>query len=403
MRHDAAALLLALTLVSSARAAECEGLPALDVKTAPGLCVGVVAADLGVPRSVVELQNGDLLVTDMGGWKENAGRVLLLQRQGRRFVSRVLLTRLDRPHDIVIGPDGKAYVGVASGVMRFDPRAPKNTLTWIVGGDSGMPSLPSTGRHPLKALVFDQRGDLYVNVGSASDNCDDQKRENETGAPTCAEAEGDDPRGSIRKYTMAWPAGQATRHEIYARGLRNSMALAIHPVTGELFQAENARDYIHRRIPGMTSDEDSPHEELNGIERGRHYGWPYCYDDGVAAPEFPRADCARHAKPLMLLPAHAAPLGMTFYRGALITSAPQRLHLVIAYHGYRAHGHRIVAIPFDDRGVPSGPPVDLLSGWDATDKQPMGAPVDLIVAKDGGLYVAEDRNGRVLRFGFKRR
>ena len=68
-------------------------------------------------------------------------------------------------------------------------------------------------------------------------------------------------------------------HQVYARGLRNSMAMALHqnfPDAGYAFlQGENARD-----LPDIFK----PNEEINTIEQGRHYGWPYCYDLSTPSP-----------------------------------------------------------------------------------------------------------------------
>jgi glucose/arabinose dehydrogenase len=173
------------------------------------------------------------------------------------------------------------------------------------------------------------------------------------------------------------------------------MALAVHPQSGLLLQAENARDNIHRRIPGLDNDEQLPHDELNVIEPGARYGWPYCYDDGKPSPEYPRADCGRYRAPLLLLPAHAAPLGMTYYFGQSLTQ--YRGALIVGYHGYRANGHRVMVFEADGHGRPTGRSSELVSGWDAGEGQPMGAPTDLKVGADGAIYVTEDRNGTVLR------
>jgi len=186
-----------------------------------------------------------------------------------------------------------------------------------------------------------------------------------------------------------------TQWKTYASGLRNSMALAVHSDSGALLQGENSRDNIHRRMPGVENDEDLPHDELNLIEEGGRYGWPYCYDDGKASPEYSTADCSRYRMPLLLIAAHAAPLGMTYYFGNLLPES--RGALIVGYHGYRAKGHRIVVFETDRGGLPSGKSSELVAGWDAVDGRPMGAPTDLKASADGALYVTEDRNGTVLR------
>ena len=139
--------------------------------------------------------------------------------------------------------------------MRFELSDPKGTLHDVIGGKSRFAALPATGRHPLVNMAFGAGGSLYVNVGSASDNCEDAEGKPPDPAQPCAEAEGDPPRGAIRRYDFRWPEGSVSGWQTYASGLRNSMALAVHPVSGLLLQGENSRDNIHRHIPGMDNDE----------------------------------------------------------------------------------------------------------------------------------------------------
>jgi len=373
----------------------CDGLPRVPVSTAHGVCVGLIASGFKFPRGVLPLDNGDVLVVDMGGWAQNHGSLWLLEKSASGYRRRRLLDKLDRPHGLVRGPDQRVYLGEAGRISRFDLRDPGGTLEYLVGAGSGVPALPTSGRHPLVSMAFGKDGALFVNVGSASDNCEGPKHEAPDPDKPCAEAEADAPRGAIRRYELSWPEGVLRGWETYATGLRNSMALAIHPDTGLLLQAENSRDYIHRHMPGLDNDEELPHDELNAIERGARYGWPYCYDDGKPSPEYPRADCSRYRAPLLLLPAHAAPLGMAYYSGRAL---PQyRGALIVGYHGYRARGHRVVVFETDSTGRPTGKSSELVSGWDAQDGQPMGAPTDLKVGADGAIYVTEDRNGTVLR------
>ncbi len=72
--------------------------------------------------------------------------------------------------------------------------------------------------------------------------------------------------------------------------------------------------------------------------------------------------------------------------------------LVLALHGYRAQGHRLVAMPIDAHGLPTGPLQDVVSGWDvAKGDHPQGAPVSLFEQVDGSILITEDHNGTLLR------
>jgi glucose/arabinose dehydrogenase len=377
-------------------AGHCDGLPKVSVTTPTGVCVGLLASGFKFPRGVLPLDDGDVMVVDMGGWTPRRGSLWLLRKTSGYQRERVL-EKLDRPHGIVLGPDGRIYVGVAGGVVRFDPARPQKTLAALIGADSGIEGLPTSGRHPLVNMVFGRDGNLYVNVGSGSDNCEGPAQRAPDPKRACAEAEGDHARGAIRQYKMRWPQGTIAGWTTLASGLRNSVALAVHPQSGLLLQGENSRDNIHRHIPGMETDEDLPHDELNVVEKGVRYGWPYCYDEGKASPEYPRADCLRYRAPLLLLPAHAAPLGMTYYSASLF---PQlRGKLIVGYHGYRKAGHRVVVFDVDAGGQPQGDAAELVAGWDADERHPLGAPTDLKVGGDGAIYITEDRNGTVLRIG----
>ena len=395
--------LLAAASIAPAMAADlCDGMPRLDVTTPAGFCVAVLADGMKFPRGVLPLTNGDVLVTDMAGWTANQGKLWRLSRKagGAGFDRKLLLDKLDRPNGIVQGPDGMVYVGVVGRIFRFDLREPA-TITDVIGGTAATPRLPGLGLHLLTNMRFSAEGNLYVNVGSSTDHCEGKDNKAPDASKPCASAEGKEALGAIREYKMSWPAGTVASWSTHAHGLRNSMALAFHPATGALWQAENARDAIQAAIPGLKSDEDLPHEELNLIKAGQHYGWPYCYDSNVASPEYPKTGCAaKYVAPQRLLPGHAAPLGMTFYTASRFP-AMYKNSLIIGYHGYRANGHRLVALLPDAAGAPLGKSVELIKGWERKGKQGRGAPVDVKQGQDGDIYLADDHNGLALKLHYE--
>ncbi|NHZ90007.1 glucose dehydrogenase [Massilia sp. CCM 8733] len=394
------ALAAALCLMGgSAAAATCGGAPRLAVTTPTGFCAGIIGQGFKFARGVQPMLDGSVLVVDLGGWQKNQGSVWLLKPGAGGFQKTLLMKKIDRPNGIVLGPDGLVYVGAIKRVFRFDPRDPEGSSKDVIGGNSGTPGLPGIGRHPLTAMRFDAKGDLYVNVGSGSDHCEDKNGKAPDPAKPCLEASGANALGVLRKYTMQWPAGTVKSWEVHATGLRNSMALAVHPTTQAVWQGENSRDAIQVAMKGLKNDNDLPHDELNLIEAKANYGWPYCYDNNVASPEYPDAKCAAYRAPVRLLPAHAAPLGMTFYTGDMFP-AQYKNSLIVGYHGYRAHGRRLVAFLPDAQGAPLGKMIELISDWGAKPNQAPGAPVDVKQGPDGAIYVVEDHSGRVLRLQY---
>jgi glucose/arabinose dehydrogenase len=371
----------------------CDGFPKLALKTAPGLCVGLVARRLGFPRGVAIL-GSDVYVTDLGARRPGRGRLLRL-RNGGRSPPETLLSRLDQPSGLAPAPNGQLYLGEPARILRIDPNAPDIARSARVILDG----LPGDGLHNLTAFAVAADGALHVNLGSATDNC-----ENPDGSPQripCFEATARPPRGSIlRVVPQVGRAVHARDAEVVARGLRNAMALAF-TRQGDLVAATNARDAIHSVDPKL-SDVNLPHDLLVRIVRGGDYGWPYCFDALRPSPEYPRFPCRTKRAPERLLPAHSAPLGALVYPGGGLPGPSDRL--VLALHGYRRHGHRIVAFDLDAKGMTKAPMRDIVSGWNAAPGlRPRGAPTALAAAPDGSIYVVEDRNGTLLRIARARR
>nr|WP_249141758.1 PQQ-dependent sugar dehydrogenase [Bradyrhizobium diazoefficiens] len=424
------------------------GFPRIQIDMKAGFCAGLVASEddhLKFPRSIVQVPGHDLfVVADMGGWGHNDGRLLLLDphaAEGKRL--KEVLTGIEYPFGLVIGPDRKLYASSAETIFRFDPLADnaRATVETIVRHMPGRRiTLPDGTRldesaHPLKQFVFDRNGRLFVNVGAHSDDCI-------TRAPItkpCAAAEGAaamaaiwlfiPPSGGV--FPALKPNDPDPPHQVYARGLRNSMAMALHqnfPDAGYAFlQGENGRD-----LPDIFK----PNEEINAIEQGRHFGWPYCYDLATPSPEFRsvlqsgvyKSLCTANAlykAPLSLLPPHGAPLGMLYYHGTRFPELEGKL--LVALHGYRPTGSRVLVYDVDDHGFPRPAPApvryhvscaaeplrsfqtdagevaaapfeELIAGWHRVNgARPQGAPVGMTVAEDGAIWLVEDKNQTVIR------
>ncbi len=370
---------------------DCDGFPAVTLRVAEPLCVGLVAQKLGFARGVAVIHD-DVFVADMGGWGSRRGRLLKLP-QGGRGAPEVVLKNLDQPNALLRGPGRSLYLGLAGQVLKVDPYAaePTKALAVVVTG------LPRTGRHPLPALALGPDGALFVNVGSASDHCESEGRAPDPKAP-CPETLEQPPRGSILRFSPRASTWDARQQAPYATGLRNSMAMVVLP-QGGLVVATNARDAISQHAPSL-SDKSLPHDLLVAVQPGADLGWPYCYDRRVPSPEYPGFDCRTKRAPDLLLPAHAAPLGMVHYQGQRLPGMAGRL--IIGFHGYRDTGHRLVSVALNPAGVPVGAPTELVSAWGhVPGEHPQGSPVGLAEMADGSVLVTEDHNGTLLRLSTK--
>ena len=109
--------------------------------------------------------------------------------------------------------------------------------------------------------------------------------------------------------------------------------------------------------------------------------------------------------PDVLIPAHSASLGITFYTG---TQFPQRYRngLFIGLHGSwnrsKLAGYRVAFVPFQN-GKP-GPIEDFVTGWIVDGGNPgttWGRPVGVLVDRDGSLLVADDVGNKIWRVSYK--
>jgi glucose/arabinose dehydrogenase len=359
----------------------CDNYASLDIPTSPGVCVSLIASGLGFPRGVVSLSDTQVLVADMGSWERGRGRLLLLTISPSGEPARVvvLASRLDRPHGLVRTETGTIYLGEATRITEVKITGETARLVPVLTG------APGALRHPLIGLAAMAGGKLAFSTGSATDACEGNMQ-----AGVCQETIGPNARSAIRVFTPGATPVRWTDIPPYARGLRNSAALAFDPVSGVLWAGENSMDLSSSTLPP---------DELNKIEEGRNYGWPACFGMAVRAPGFAGASCRGTAVPARNLAAHSAPLGIAVIDGGLAKTGRA---LAITSHGYMPNGHRISLIPINALGDLAGQSRDIVFGWNAARGiRPTGTPVGIATAPNGGLYVTEDGNGTLLRISMQ--
>ncbi|RYZ07523.1 MAG: sorbosone dehydrogenase family protein [Myxococcales bacterium] len=239
--------------------------------------------------------------------------------------------------------------------------------------------LPDGGQHALRTLGVGPDSLLYISVGSSCDACQEPNPEHAT---------------LLRSTLAGQPAGV---REIFASGLRNTIGFGWHPTTGALWGMDQGSDW---------RGDDLPPEELNAIEAGEKYGWPYCYADRQVDPIIQgppgstKAEyCATTTPPVLLNQAHQSPIGFAFYTGDTFPDRYQE-GAFIAFRGSwnrkPATGYRVAFVPFVE-----GEPQDIedfVSGFlNEAGTATFGRPAGIAVAPDGALLFTDDTNGIVYR------
>ena len=151
--------------------------------------------------------------------------------------------------------------------------------------------MPITGDHPMHGFAIDANGNLFVEMGSATNTCEIKNRmPHSKGNDPCTEQK---TRAGVWRYDANKLDQKFSPAERYATGLRNGEGFDFDEA-GRLYVTQHGRDQLHEDWPELYSVQqgfDLPAEEVVELKEGADYGWPRCYFDGtqqklVLAPEY---------------------------------------------------------------------------------------------------------------------
>jgi glucose/arabinose dehydrogenase len=330
----------------------------------PGFTITTYASVPGA-RFMTLSPDGNVYVS-----QSRAGRVVRLVDNGHGAADSVVVVAegLNIPHGMAFHR-GSFYVANNDGVVRFALGAdgrPSGAPTYVnhYSGGAG---------HSTRTIVFGADSAMYVSIGSSCNLC----------------VERDSDRAVVMRYDESGANGR-----VYARGLRNAVGLAVSP-SGALWATVNERDNIE------PDHENLPPDELEIVQAGGNYGWPYCYGH-TPNPEYATeaaARCGSVIVPALGFQAHSAPLGIVFLAGASRFPSEYRGDALVAFHGSWNRtiptGDKIVRVH-----VVGGRPVsydDFITGWQRYDGSRWGRPVGMVVARDGSVLISDDQAGTIYR------
>ena len=368
-------------------------------KVAPGLKIEKIASGLMHPRQLLTLPNGDVLVVESNGpgtepvttpkqliagkvknlsgkGAKGGNRITLLRKNGAddKWEKHVFIEHLHSPFGVQLIGDS-LYVANTDAIVKF-PYVTGETQITAPGLEFA--DLPGTiNHHWTKALLASPDGKkLYVGVGSNS---------NITENGLAVEYR----RADVLEVDVATGASR-----IYASGLRNPTGLQWEPTIGKLWAIVNERDEIGA---------DLVPDYLTSVQEGGFYGWPYSYYgqhvDTRVKPQRPDL-VAKAIKPDYAIGSHVAPLGLLI---STDNALPARYHYgaFIGEHGSwdrsPLSGYRVAFVAFE-QGKPVGKPEPIVTGFHSADEKHLyGAPVGVVLDKQGALLVADDVGDAVWR------
>lgn len=351
--------------------------PQLDtVILPPGFSIELYSGDLPGARSMALAPDGTLFV----GTRRSAVYAVPDRNQDKKGDEVVpLTTTLKTPNGLAFR-DGALYVGELNRIVRFDHvlDAVKSGNTRALTPTVIVDHLPSDLAHGWKYIAFGPDGYLYFQVGAPCNVCLRP-----------------DPYASILRVK---PDGSG--QETFARGVRNSVGLAWHPDTKELWFTDNGRDLLGN---------ETPSDELNHApSAGLHFGFPHCHEGTTPDPDpqiVSGRSCTEFSAPAHRLGPHVAALGLTFYTGTMFPPEYKK-RLFIVNHGSWNRtpdagpiGYRIMTAVVEGQKVVKYEPFaeGFLQG-----KLAWGRPVDVLEMPDGSLLVSDDASGAVYRISYER-
>lgn len=330
--------------------------PDSDFKIPEGFKIGVFAKDLPNARDLEFTPGGTLLVSLTA-----SGKVIALPDRNSDGVADEkieILNGLKRPHGLAFYKDN-LFVAEENKVTRYDYDSTNNKASF----DKKLFDLPLGGRHFTRSLLFDNNGNLYVSLGSTCDTCAEKNQ-------------------FIASVLVSNSEGENLR--IYSSGLRNAVFLALSS-DNKIYATEMGRDFL---------GDNTPSDEIDVLNEGGNYGWPYCYGDRVWDKVFGRKNqsfCDKTVDPYFKIQAHSAPLGLTFINSSQMEK--WNGDLLVSYHGSWNRstpvGYKIVRITTN--GNPTE--TDFITGF-SKDK---ARPVDVIFDPQGSLFISDDKAGQIYK------
>jgi glucose/arabinose dehydrogenase len=383
--------------------------PALTVPS--GLTIQSIAS-VGGARELVALPNGDLLVGTSGANVYIVPKAEAAGAAGQAHVFATISNETVPPGEPGGGNNAEGVAFSKATCTIFvsteyhvwstpykDGDLTAENLRAIATVRTGPIANPGDGDNHTSTSVAVAGSTLYTSMGSSCNGC--------TG-------ETDPQRAAIWKMNLNG-AGMM----LFAKHIRNAIALAVDPVTNHLWAGDAGQDDLATDHPyEFVDDVTAAAAAARGVA---NYGWPYCeehhvrYRSGAGAP----ANCNAQAQPLVEFPAYITHIGAAFYpaaqTGAYRFPAQYRGALIVTSHGSwhtPANGCTLAPqvdyVPMNgdtprtamtNWGVatPTAQFTHLVTGFQPGCTSRIGRPTGVAVGAQGSLFIGDDQAGLIYR------
>jgi glucose/arabinose dehydrogenase len=340
----------------------------------------IAAQGLKRPRFFAKSPDNRIFLTTMYNRADNRrGAVYILdefdQRSGQFKKVIPYLTNLRNPNSLAFYTDPAGlrwlYIALTDRLIRY-PFTPGETTpaskpeVLATFPDYGL-NYKYGGWHLTRNLAFNDRGKLYVSVGSSCNICEETEE--------------------IRATVIEMDA-DGSNQRTFVRGLRNAVGLKW--ANGQLFATNMGQDKLGN---------DKPQDTMHILEENKNYGWPYCYSfksQIVADAQFNKSEkrvaCKDVPAPFVAFAAHSSPLGLEYFEASKATDARLKNSFLVALHGASKRslrrGYRLVRVR---KGYA---PQDFLTGF-LQGVTVLGRPADVLQIGANAFLFTDDHAGRV--------
>ncbi|WP_194713016.1 PQQ-dependent sugar dehydrogenase [Noviherbaspirillum soli] len=289
------------------------------------------------------------------------------------------------PNGVCFSPDGILYVAEHNRVLAFPAaeffyEGPDVAAATVVPQGQLIPVEEESFNHGARTCRIGPDNKLYITMG------------NPFNVPA---------KDKLPIYAKTGMMGilrmdrDGKNREVFAQGVRNSVGLDFNPKDKTLWFTDN-------QVDGM--GDDTPPGEINrATKAAQHFGFPWYGGGKVRTVEYKDDNPpANVVFPQVETAAHAADLGMTFYRGSMFPAKYQG-GIFSAQHGSWNRttpvGARVLFTSLKADGTADKTEV-FAEGWLTPNKEYLGRPVDVAMLPDGSLLISDDYAGAIYRVSY---